>query len=174
MSDVVQGSERHRWLGLLRYDLVGAAMLAANRSYRCRVAYLPPPEMPPALGVAKGEAQVACVAGCQVCRAASLSLSAATGRLLDEVSCAVENGELEASLLSSLSVSGGTGAWREVEGEFMSVMMINHQCRSEKTRSGMARFAHLADGKFSLVLVRACSPLQYLTFLTTMSASGDC
>lgn len=33
-------------------------------------------------------------------------------------------------------------------------------CRSDKTRSGMARFGHLADGRLKLVLVRKCSPLQ--------------
>ena len=33
-------------------------------------------------------------------------------------------------------------------------------CRSDKTRSGMARYAHLADGRLKLVLVRKCSPLQ--------------
>jgi hypothetical protein len=33
-------------------------------------------------------------------------------------------------------------------------------CRSDKTRSGMARYGHLADGRLKLVLVRQCSPLQ--------------
>ena len=33
-------------------------------------------------------------------------------------------------------------------------------CRSDKTRSGMARYGHLADGRLKLVLVQQCSPLQ--------------
>lgn len=37
-------------------------------------------------------------------------------------------------------------------------------CRSDKTRSGMARFGHLADGRVKLVLVRKCSPLQVRAF----------
>ena len=56
---------------------------------------------------------------------------------------------------------GGEGeAWREVEGSFCSIMLVVMPCRSDKTRSGMARHAHLADGRLKLVLVSKCSPLQ--------------
>jgi ceramide kinase len=51
-------------------------------------------------------------------------------------------------------------------------MLIVHPCRSDKTRAGMARHAHLADGRIKLVLVARCSPLQYLRFLLAMSRSG--
>ena len=53
-----------------------------------------------------------------------------------------------------------------------SVMLIVMPCKSEKTRQGMARYGHLADGRCKLVLVRRCSPLQYLQFLLTMSKHG--
>ena len=36
----------------------------------------------------------------------------------------------------------------------------------------MARHGHMADGRLKLVLVRRCSPLQYLRFLVCMSRSG--
>ena len=45
-------------------------------------------------------------------------------------------------------------------------------CISEKTRSGIVRFCHLADGQIKLVLVRKCSPLHYLRFLVDMSSRG--
>lgn len=56
-------------------------------------------------------------------------------------------------------------AWRD--GPY-SVVVTPHPpacpavmpCRSDKTRSGMARFGHLADGRIKLVLVRKCSPVQ--------------
>ena len=51
-------------------------------------------------------------------------------------------------------------------------MLICMPCRSEKTRAGMARYGHLADGCLKLVLVRRCSPLQYLRFLLAMSSQG--
>lgn len=54
----------------------------------------------------------------------------------------------------------GGEEWREVQGEYCSIMLIVMPCRSDKTRSGMARHGHLADGQLKLVLVRKCSPLQ--------------
>ena len=43
---------------------------------------------------------------------------------------------------------------------FPSARVAVVPCRSDKTRSGMARYGHLADGRLKLVLVRQCSPLQ--------------
>ena len=37
MGDVMSSSEHYRWMGPVRYDLVGAAKLLANRTYRARV-----------------------------------------------------------------------------------------------------------------------------------------
>ena len=54
----------------------------------------------------------------------------------------------------------GDGEWRSLEGEFCSVMLVCMPCRSDKTRAGMARYGHLADGRMKLVLVQRCSPLQ--------------
>lgn len=51
-------------------------------------------------------------------------------------------------------------------------MVIISPCRSDKTQSGMARFAHLADGRAKLVLVRRCGRLAYLRFLLQMAAAG--
>lgn len=51
-------------------------------------------------------------------------------------------------------------------------MLIVMPCRSEKTRQGMARYGHLADGRLKLVLVKRCNAYQYLRFLMSMSATG--
>lgn len=37
MGDVMAASEGYRWLGPVRYDLVGAAKLLANSAYRAKV-----------------------------------------------------------------------------------------------------------------------------------------
>lgn len=41
MGDLMAESEGLRWMGPLRYEVVGAKMLAANRSYRAKISYLP-------------------------------------------------------------------------------------------------------------------------------------
>ena len=51
-------------------------------------------------------------------------------------------------------------------------MVIVSPCRSDKTRSGMARYGHLSDGRAKLVLVRRCGRLAYLRFLLQMASSG--
>ena len=41
MGDLMAESEKYRWMGPLRYEVMGAKMLAANRSYRAKISYLP-------------------------------------------------------------------------------------------------------------------------------------
>jgi len=174
MGDVVQASEKHRWLGPLRYDILGAATVAMNQAYRCVVSYIPPHSG----ADGDGECSSPCVARCQICRAASMaSMHQGQSSELDLESVGVPT---EGSSVVSTSgrfpseaLRSSSGAsWRVVEGDFMSVMLINQPCRSEKTPKGMARYGHLANGRFTLVLVRRCSPLQYLQFLVTMSSKG--
>ncbi|KAI7840194.1 hypothetical protein COHA_005976 [Chlorella ohadii] len=109
LADVTSAAEAYRFLGPVRYDLVGAAKLLASRAYPARIRYI------------EGE---------------------------------------------------GGEEWRELEGEFCSIMCIVMPCRSDKTKKGMVRYGHLCDGRLKLVLVSKCSPLQYLRFLVHMSRHG--
>jgi len=87
----------------------------------------------------------------------------------------VEEGETRSPGSNASIITGAVqseGEWKVVTGEFMSVMAINQPCRSDKTPLGMAKYGHLANGRFTLVLVRRCSPMQYLKFLLAMSSSG--
>lgn len=45
MGDLMEASERFRWMGPMRYEIMGALMLATNRSYRATIEYLPAPEV---------------------------------------------------------------------------------------------------------------------------------
>lgn len=45
MGDLMEASERLRWMGPLRYDIVGAKMLLMNKSYHTTIEYLPAPEV---------------------------------------------------------------------------------------------------------------------------------
>ncbi len=43
---------------------------------------------------------------------------------------------------------------------------------SDMSAAGLSRYAHLADGRLHLVLVRACNALQYLQFLSLIPRLG--
>ena len=51
-------------------------------------------------------------------------------------------------------------------------MAIVTSCRSDMSPQGLSRNAHLADGRMHLVLVRKCSILQYLKFLSLIPTCG--
>lgn len=145
MGDVVQASEVHRWLGPLRYDVIGATMLLRNQSYRCRVKYL----LAPSLGVEMES--MPCQTSCPVCQN-----SAERSRVVT-APCNGDSRPLE---------------WNIEEDNWMSIMLIVQPCRSEKTPQGMSKYGHLANGTFTLVLVRKCSAPQYLRFLASMASTG--
>ena len=60
------------------------------------------------------------------------------------------------------------GDWKTIEGEFNAIMAVVMPCRSDRSDSGLAPFAHMADGIIHLILVRKCSAAQYLRFLSSI------
>jgi ceramide kinase len=150
MGDVMVESENYRWLGPLRYDVIGAKMLAANRSYHVRVSYLP------AQSEQLEAAGKVCTAGCDLCRLGQEHVR--LQRTFREV--------------SSRSLAHRRSEWVHVEGDFAGIMLVIMPCRSEKSQQGVARYGHRSDGLIHLVMVKKCSRLQYLRFLLTLSHSG--
>lgn len=64
-------------------------------------------------------------------------------------------------------------AWREREPQdYMSIMILNTACISDKSKFGMYKYGHVSDGCGYLVMVKACSSLRYLAFLLSMSKFG--
>jgi len=64
------------------------------------------------------------------------------------------------------------GAWKTIEGEFNAIMAVVMPCRSDRSDSGLAPFAHMADGIIHLIMVKKCSALQYLRFLMSIPQNG--
>lgn len=64
------------------------------------------------------------------------------------------------------------GQWKSLRGEYLSVMILNHACKSDKTPRGMNHRVHMADGAAFLVCVKSCGILRYLLFLLSMSLFG--
>ena len=61
-----------------------------------------------------------------------------------------------------------------MQGEFKSIMAMVTSCRSDMSPLGLSRNAHLADGRMHLVLVRKCSIIEYLRFLSLIPSCGEC
>ena len=71
-----------------------------------------------------------------------------------------------------LSAPCADDGWVTLEGEFNAIMAVVMPCRSDRSDSGLVPFAHMADGRIHLILVRKCSTLQYLKFLASIPRSG--
>ncbi|RMZ56502.1 hypothetical protein APUTEX25_001349 [Auxenochlorella protothecoides] len=151
MGDLMAESEGLRWLGPLRYEVVGARMLAANRSYRARLSYLPPPRE------AQPSFTRACRAGCDACRAGWHPAP----------------GDAELGRPATVLWQTRRSEWVTLEEEeFAGFMMVVMPCRSDKSKNGVAKYGHLSDGKLHLVVIKRCSRLMYLRFLLRMAHIG--
>lgn len=149
MGDLMRESEGLRWLGPLRYDLVGARTLLRGKTYRARVKYLP-------AEVQNADLQRVCGVSCDTCRQYRESSGGATNFMAH----------------ASTALKQSPERWLEKEGEWVAVMVLIPTCRSNKSLRGVAPFNHLSDGKALLVLVSRCNPLQYLQFLYELSKAG--
>lgn len=152
MGDLMMESENVRWLGPLRYDVVGAKMLAANRSYRVCIEYLPAEPVGAALG------SKACHVGCELC---------GQGSGPPDV---MQRGAIREHSRRSLMTRSSD--WVRVEDDFAGIMLVIMPCRSPKSSKGVAKYGHLSDGAIHLVMVRRCSRLTYFRFLLKMSRVG--
>ncbi len=150
-GDVMEESEKWRWIGPMRYDLVGAGMWMLNKSYRARVEYLPAPRE-------LSSRQVICTKDCPVC------LQPSHGRL--------NPAHKSFKLHAQNSLMRCESDWRVVEGEFAGIMLVIMPCRSEKSEAGVCRYSHLSDGRVHLVMIKACSRWRYLRFLLRLSKQG--
>lgn len=157
MGDLMAESEGLRWMGPARYEVMGAKMLAANRSYSARISYLPASNLLP------GCFSRICSSNCQHClRPSRVHVKSKTATELSS----------PFARHSRHSLFDRTDDWVTVEGEFAGIMLVIMPCRSDKSKNGVARYGHLSDGNIHLVLVKRCTRWQYLKFLMKMSSQG--
>lgn len=121
MGDLMAESEKMRWMGPIRYEVVGAKMLAANRSYSARIEYLPAPDDHPS------KSSKVCTKDCIVCSQQSHSR--------------LNPAEKSFSLPAKDALSRLTDEWKVVEGDFAGIMLVIMPCRSQKSSKGVARYA---------------------------------
>lgn len=143
MADVISSSSMLRFFGPFRYDIVGALKLIQNTPYKCKIRYSHSEKT--FNGDDEREAQ--CHAECSVCNQPANA----------DMSQGIEN----------------RSEWSaEIEDEFLSVMIMNQACVSDKSTHGMYKYGHLCNGEGVLVMVKKCSPWLFFRFLLAMSTHG--
>ncbi|XP_072306110.1 ceramide kinase [Eucyclogobius newberryi] len=153
-GDVLAQSEKHRWMGPLRYDYSGAVVYLSNRSYAGIVQYLP---ADPRLSSPRDKTR--CFAGCSVC-------SRSTERLFPYSASPCR------SHLNQFS-SDSEGEWVTVKGRFRCVSLTCMSSSCPKSPLGLSPSAHLADGTGDLILVKDTHPMSFLKFLYRHTNSED-
>ncbi|XP_041859890.1 ceramide kinase family protein [Melanotaenia boesemani] len=156
-GDVLAESEKHRWMGPLRYDYSGTMVYLSNRSYTGTVQYLPADPL-----VSSPRDKTRCLSGCSVC-------SRSTERLF--ASCS-DLGSLYSSY-SGQFITDSEGEWVTVEGRFKCVSLTCMSSSCARSPLGLSPSAHLADGTGDLILVWDTHPLGFLKFLYRHTSTQD-
>uniref|UniRef100_A0A6J0VAU1 Ceramide kinase-like n=1 Tax=Pogona vitticeps TaxID=103695 RepID=A0A6J0VAU1_9SAUR len=150
-GDVVRASEKHRWMGPVRYTYAGAKAVLSNRSYAGTVEFqlARTQESSP-------RDQKRCRSGCLVCSESSKHLSA---------------GGNEGTLAESENHTDGD--WQQVQGRFLAVNLTSMSSACPKSPEGLSPCAHLADGTADLILVHECSTFSFLRHLSRHTNRSD-
>ncbi|XP_031421327.1 ceramide kinase family protein, partial [Clupea harengus] len=155
-GDVLAESERHRWMGPLRYDYAGCMVYLCNQSYQGTVQFL---RADPGLSSPRDKTR--CLSGCSVCSESKerlFPLSDSCSLYSDKLSQYSEQSE---------------GEWTSVSGRFKSISLTCMSSSCPKSPLGLSPSAHLADGTGDLILVRDTNPLAFLTYLHRHTTSQD-
>ncbi|CAB1452614.1 unnamed protein product [Pleuronectes platessa] len=153
-GDVLAESEKHRWMGPLRYDYSGTMVYLSNRSYTGVVQYLPADPM-----LSSPRDKTRCLSGCSVC-------SRTTERHFPD------SGSLYSAHYSQFSTES-EGDWVSVEGRFRCVSLTCMSSSCPRSPQGLSPSAHLADGTGDLILVWDTHPLSFLKFLHRHTSTED-
>uniref|UniRef100_A0A3B1K246 Zgc:158263 n=1 Tax=Astyanax mexicanus TaxID=7994 RepID=A0A3B1K246_ASTMX len=156
-GDVLAESERHRWMGPLRYDYSGCLVYLCNRSYQGIVQYLPADPQ-----ISSPRDNTRCLSGCRVC-------SESTERLFPHFDSSSSIYSRQISQYSNES----NGEWMSVEGRFKCVSLTCMSSSCPRSPDGLSPSAHLADGTADLILVRDTHPLGFLTYLHRHTTTQD-
>ncbi|CAL8323520.1 unnamed protein product [Merluccius merluccius] len=157
-GDVLAESERHRWMGPLRYDFSGAMVYLSSRSYAGVVHYLPADPL-----LSSPRDNIRCLSGCSVC-------TKSTERLLPHPTVSESVNSFHCSQYSSDS---SEGEWVSVAGRFRCVSFTCMSSSCPRSPLGLSPSAHLADGTGDLILVRESHPLSFLKFLHRHTSTQD-
>uniref|UniRef100_H3ASF1 DAGKc domain-containing protein n=1 Tax=Latimeria chalumnae TaxID=7897 RepID=H3ASF1_LATCH len=154
-GDVLKDSDKHRWMGPIRYDYSGVKTFLSNKSYEGKVEFQVVKNVQ-----SNPRDNTRCRSGCLIC-------SESTSRLkLDS-----EDWSDASSWFTGSSTNGDD--WLSVDGRFMAINMTCISSACPKSPDGLSPSAHLADGTADLILVRKCSRFNFLRYLKRHTNKND-
>ncbi|XP_031550608.1 ceramide kinase-like [Actinia tenebrosa] len=148
-GDVLQDSEKLRWMGPKRYDYSGFKKFFINKGYDGSVSFLQDDSLE-----AHPLDKSRCRTGCYICN--PVNKDPFLQETPDETDKQTESDS------SSLQ-------WKTIDGRFISVIGVNMSCACAKSPEGLSPSAHLADGYMDLILVKHTSRLQYLRHMLSLA-----
>ncbi|KAJ8370013.1 hypothetical protein SKAU_G00100410 [Synaphobranchus kaupii] len=163
-GDVLAESERHRWMGPLRYDYSGCMVYLSNRSYSGTVQFLP---AVPQFSSPRDNTR--CLSGCQVC-------SESTERLFTQSGASSHTSSYSTSQCSQDGSQDGSqldADWVSMEGRFRCVSLTCMSSSCPRSPLGLSPAAHLADGTGDLILVRDADAMGFLKYLHRHTNAQD-
>lgn len=150
-GDIIQDSEKKRWMGLIRYDFSGVKTFLSHHCYEGTVSFLPAQHT-----VGSPRDGKPCRAGCFVCRQSKQQLE-----------------EEQKRSLYGLESSEEVEEWKVVYGKFLAINSTNMSCACPRSPRGLSPAAHLGDGSCDLILIRKCSRFNFLRFLVRHTNQCD-
>nr|XP_014350339.1 PREDICTED: ceramide kinase-like [Latimeria chalumnae] len=191
-GDVLKDSDKHRWMGPIRYDYSGLLVLllvvvvvgfGVRQGVPLYQLCLTNSEISGSFSGVKtflsnksyeGKVEFQVVKNVQSnprdntrCRSGCLICSESTSRLkLDS-----EDWSDASSWFTGSSTNGDD--WLSVDGRFMAINMTCISSACPKSPDGLSPSAHLADGTADLILVRKCSRFNFLRYLKRHTNKND-
>uniref|UniRef100_A0A1I8GHT1 DAGKc domain-containing protein n=1 Tax=Macrostomum lignano TaxID=282301 RepID=A0A1I8GHT1_9PLAT len=160
-GDICKGSESLRWLGPMRYDLMGALTLMRLPRHLLEVTLI---ETEPV------RQPLSCHRRCQLCaNPPSADIARQAVRDLGPAVSGHRVDPIRRQPVASLPSNGNAYAWRQSHRRYASVSSFTMPCRSAKSPHGAVPFAHLADGLADLVTVPGRDRLHFLHYLTRLT-----
>uniref|UniRef100_A0A8C4SDB2 Ceramide kinase-like n=1 Tax=Erpetoichthys calabaricus TaxID=27687 RepID=A0A8C4SDB2_ERPCA len=151
-GDVLSDSDKHRWMGPIRYDYSGFKVFLQNRSYQGIIEY-----QLAGTGQSNPRDNTRCRTGCMVCSESTERLCSPEENAFDNVS--------QGSYKSQGSDEEVIDEWHSAEGTFKAINMTCMSSACPKSPDGLSPCAHLADGTADLIIVRKCSRVSFLRHL---------
>ncbi|KAK3753980.1 hypothetical protein QZH41_000808 [Actinostola sp. cb2023] len=152
-GDLLQDSEKLRWMGPKRYDCSGFKKFMSNRGYEGSVTFLHNETLD-----SDPLDNSRCRTGCFVCKQAAEQPFYTDS--YDGKECSITQ-----------EIPGCK--WKSIDGRFISVIAANMSCACAKSPEGLSPSAHLADGYMDLILIKHTSRFQYLRHMIRLASKAD-
>ncbi|XP_015357218.2 ceramide kinase [Marmota marmota marmota] len=140
-GDLLEDSEKKRWMGPARYDFSGLKTFLSHHCYEGTVSFLPAQHT-----TGSPRDPKPCRSGCLVCRQSRQQLE-------------------QEQTLRGPPDSEKVEEWHVICGKFLAINATNMSCACPRSPRGLSPAAHLGDGTLDLILIRKCSRFNFLRFL---------